>query len=108
VAIEITWSGWSSGQQPLPTADCLDIKDMGNIATIKADDLELEDAGSDSDLTPIRLTGRNKILCFFFFRFLGWRTSPHVDLGSKSRQMPLNIASAYCLGSPDTIATHNF
>jgi hypothetical protein len=30
-------------------ADCLDIKDMGNIATIKADDLELEDASSDSD-----------------------------------------------------------
>jgi hypothetical protein len=30
-------------------ADCLDIKDMGNIATIKADDLELEDAGSDFD-----------------------------------------------------------
>jgi hypothetical protein len=28
-------------------ADCLDIIDMGNIATIKADDLELEDAGSD-------------------------------------------------------------
>jgi hypothetical protein len=30
-------------------ADCLDIKNMGNIATIKADDLKLEDAGSDSN-----------------------------------------------------------
>jgi putative lipase involved disintegration of autophagic bodies len=30
-------------------ADCLDITDMGNITTIKADDLELEDAGPDSD-----------------------------------------------------------
>jgi hypothetical protein len=30
-------------------ADCLDIKDMGNIATIKTSDLELENAGSDSD-----------------------------------------------------------
>jgi hypothetical protein len=30
-------------------ADFLDIKDTGNIATTKADDLELEDAGSDSD-----------------------------------------------------------
>jgi hypothetical protein len=30
-------------------ADCLDIKDMGNIATIETDDLELEDAGPDSD-----------------------------------------------------------
>jgi hypothetical protein len=29
--------------------DCLDIKDMGNIATIKTDDLEFEDAGPDSD-----------------------------------------------------------
>jgi hypothetical protein len=47
---------------------CRDIKDMGNIATIKADDLELDDAGSDSDSTPIRLTGRNKIV--FFFRFV--------------------------------------
>jgi hypothetical protein len=28
----------------------LDIKDMGNIATFIADDLELEDAGSDSDI----------------------------------------------------------
>jgi hypothetical protein len=30
------------------TADCLDIKEMGNIATIKADDLKLDDAGLDS------------------------------------------------------------
>jgi hypothetical protein len=30
-------------------ADCLDIEDMGNIATIEADDLELEAAGPDSD-----------------------------------------------------------
>jgi hypothetical protein len=30
-------------------ANCLDIKDMWNIATIKADGLELEDAGPDSD-----------------------------------------------------------
>jgi hypothetical protein len=30
-------------------ADCLDIKDMKNIATVEAGDLELEDAGSDSD-----------------------------------------------------------
>jgi hypothetical protein len=30
-------------------AEYLDIKDMGNIATIKADDLELEDAGPESD-----------------------------------------------------------
>jgi hypothetical protein len=30
-------------------ADCLDIKDMGNIASIKTDDLVHEDAGSDSD-----------------------------------------------------------
>jgi hypothetical protein len=37
-------------------ADCLDIKIMGNIAIIKADDLELEDAGSDS--------GRYKIVFF--------------------------------------------
>jgi hypothetical protein len=35
-------------------ADCLDIKDMGNIATIEAGDLKLEDAGpnSDSDSDP--------------------------------------------------------
>jgi hypothetical protein len=30
-------------------ADCLDIKDIGNIATIEIDDLELKDAGPDSD-----------------------------------------------------------
>jgi hypothetical protein len=30
-------------------ADCLDIKDMGNIAIIETDDLKLEDAGSDFD-----------------------------------------------------------
>jgi hypothetical protein len=30
-------------------ADCLDITDMGNITTIEADDLELEDAGPDCD-----------------------------------------------------------
>jgi hypothetical protein len=30
-------------------ADCLDISDMGNIDTIEADDLKLEDAGSDSN-----------------------------------------------------------
>jgi hypothetical protein len=30
-------------------ADCLDIKDKENIVTIEAGDLELEDAGSDSD-----------------------------------------------------------
>jgi hypothetical protein len=30
-------------------ADYLDIKDVENIATIKTNDLELEDAGSDSD-----------------------------------------------------------
>jgi hypothetical protein len=30
-------------------ADCLDIKDMENVATVEADDLEIEDAGSDSD-----------------------------------------------------------
>jgi hypothetical protein len=30
-------------------ADCLDIKDIGNVATVKADDLELDDAGSDSN-----------------------------------------------------------
>jgi hypothetical protein len=30
-------------------ADCLDIKDLGNIATIEADDQEFEDAGPDSD-----------------------------------------------------------
>jgi hypothetical protein len=30
-------------------ADCLDIEDTGNIATIEADDLELEAAGPDSD-----------------------------------------------------------
>jgi hypothetical protein len=30
-------------------ANCLDIKDTGNIATINTDDLEFEDAGPDSD-----------------------------------------------------------
>jgi hypothetical protein len=30
-------------------ADCLDIKDMGNIATTETGDLELEDACPDSD-----------------------------------------------------------
>jgi hypothetical protein len=30
-------------------ADCLDTEEMGNIATIEADDLELEAAGPDSD-----------------------------------------------------------
>jgi hypothetical protein len=30
-------------------ADCLDIEDTGNIATIEANDLELEAAGPDSD-----------------------------------------------------------
>jgi hypothetical protein len=30
-------------------ADCLDIEDMGNIATIEAADLDLEAAGPDSD-----------------------------------------------------------
>jgi hypothetical protein len=30
-------------------ADCLDIEDIGNIAIIEADDLELEAAGPDSD-----------------------------------------------------------
>jgi hypothetical protein len=29
-------------------ADCLDIKDMGNVATVEADDLELKNAGPDS------------------------------------------------------------
>jgi hypothetical protein len=37
-------------QWTVTAADCLDIEDMGNIATtIKADDLELEDARSDCD-----------------------------------------------------------
>jgi hypothetical protein len=31
------------------SADCLDIKDMGNIATIETYDLELENSGPDSD-----------------------------------------------------------
>jgi hypothetical protein len=31
------------------TADCLDITDMDNVASVEADDLELEDAGSDSN-----------------------------------------------------------
>jgi hypothetical protein len=30
-------------------ADCLDMKDIRNIATIEADDLELEESGSDYD-----------------------------------------------------------
>jgi hypothetical protein len=30
-------------------ADCLDIKDIGSIAAIEADDLKLEDACPDSD-----------------------------------------------------------
>jgi hypothetical protein len=30
-------------------ADCLDIKDTGNVATVEADDRELGDASSDSD-----------------------------------------------------------
>jgi hypothetical protein len=30
-------------------ADCLDIKNMGNDATVEADDLDLEDIGSESD-----------------------------------------------------------
>jgi hypothetical protein len=30
-------------------SNCLDIKEMGNIATIERDDLKLEDAGPDSD-----------------------------------------------------------
>jgi hypothetical protein len=36
-------------QRTATAADCLDIKDMENIATLKADVLELEDAGSDCD-----------------------------------------------------------
>jgi hypothetical protein len=45
-------------------ADCLYIKDMGNIATIESDDVELEDAGPDFDSAEILLTGRNKIKRF--------------------------------------------
>jgi hypothetical protein len=33
-------------------ADCLDIKDLRNIATVEADDLALKDAGPDSDSDP--------------------------------------------------------
>jgi hypothetical protein len=39
-------------QRTLTAADCLDIKDMGNIEILKdlkSSDLELEDAGSHSD-----------------------------------------------------------
>jgi hypothetical protein len=46
-------------------ADCLDIEDMGNIATIETDDLELEYAGPDSDFDSDSDDGAN----FFFFFF---------------------------------------
>jgi hypothetical protein len=36
--------------------DCLDINDMESIDTVEAGDLELEDAGTESIRTPIRLT----------------------------------------------------
>jgi hypothetical protein len=43
-------SNWVGMEQWTATAaDCLDIKDLGNIDTIEANDMELEDAGSDSD-----------------------------------------------------------
>jgi hypothetical protein len=37
------------GQWTAAAADCLDIKHIGYIATVEADDLELEGAFSDSD-----------------------------------------------------------
>jgi hypothetical protein len=36
-------------QRTATAADCLDIKDVRNIATVEASDLELQNAGSDSD-----------------------------------------------------------
>jgi hypothetical protein len=47
-------------------ADCLDINDMGNIANINTDYLNSKTLARTSILTPNRLTGRNKIVCFFF------------------------------------------
>jgi hypothetical protein len=89
-------------------ANCLDITDMGNIVTIKTVDLELEDAGSDSDSDSDSADRAEKIMCFFLSIFC-WPTSPHIwNLGSRARQMPPNIASAYRLGRLDVIKTRNF
>jgi hypothetical protein len=45
-------------------ADCLDIKDIGNVATVEAEDAELEMQARTPILTPIRLTGRNRSTFF--------------------------------------------
>jgi hypothetical protein len=51
-------------------ADCLDIKDMGNIATIETDYLKLEDAGPDSDFDSDSATGHYFFIYIFTFYFL--------------------------------------
>jgi hypothetical protein len=47
------------------TAACLDIKDMRKIDTVEADDLELEDAGPNSDFYSDSADGaERKFMCF--------------------------------------------
>jgi hypothetical protein len=47
-------------------ADCLDISDMGNVATVEADDLGLQDAGSESDPDFDSADGAEQIMCFLY------------------------------------------
>jgi hypothetical protein len=56
-------------QWKAPATDCLNIKEIGNIATINTNDLEFEDAGpdSDSDSDSADRAEKNRV---FFFDFL--------------------------------------
>jgi hypothetical protein len=78
---------------------------MGNIATIEAGDLELEKAGSNSDSD---FDSAEEAKLNHFFLLIGRGTSPQVAFRLKARQMPLNIASAHCLGRRVVIAARNF
>jgi hypothetical protein len=71
-AFQGRWAEWRLNnlvdmkQWAATATDCLDIKDMGNKATIEADDLELEDAGSDSDSDSNSADGAEYLLVFVF------------------------------------------
>jgi hypothetical protein len=64
VATYISWSGWSSRQQPPPTDWTLK-EDMGNIDTVEAGDLELVGAGSDSSSDSDSVDGAEQKHAFF-------------------------------------------
>jgi hypothetical protein len=83
-------------------ADCLDIKEMGNIVTVEADDLELEDAGSDSDSDFDSADEAEQNMCFFGFFNRGlcnmsfWSSGARYVSPRYSKRMLLKPAGCHC------------